>query len=681
MVRDQALALSGLLSRKMGGPSRLPAAARRASGRRPSTASGPGRPATGEDRYRRGLYTFWRRTVPYPSMATFDAPSRELCTVRRVRTNTPLQAFVTLNDPVYVEAAQALARRIVRGGGLDAGGPGPVRPAALPGPARRTRGRSRSSPSSSHASSTATAANADAATALATEPLGPLPAGHGPRRAGRLDGGGQRAAEPRRRADEGADLMDLYRAGRHGPRPAVNSSRTRRRAWGPSPCSALLGRAGQAADGRTSSANPLTPRPPHFAPKAKHVIYLHMSGAPPQHDLFDYKPEAGQAPHAALPRRAARRTSGSRSSRGIPSCSARRTSSSSTARAGAWVSELLPAHRRASPTTSPSSSRCRPTSSTTPRPSCSCYTGSPRAGGAAMGSWITYGLGSENQDLPGFVVLISGGTDPTGGKALWSTGFLPSRLPGRAVPHRRRPDPLRQQPQGHGPRRPPPQPRRPAAAQRDRARAVRRPRDADADQPVRAGLPHADGRARGDGHPPGAARRPRRSTAPSRATASFANNCLLARRLVERGVRYVQLYDWGWDMPRHRHGRRHRRPPAQEVQGDRPAGRGPAERPEAARPARRDAGHLGRRVRPHVDERGARRLEVPRPRPPPALLHDLDGRRRDQGGRHLRRDRRAGLSRSPRTRRPSTTSRRRSCTCWASTPGSSPTPTRASTSG
>src|SRR5206468_3420598 len=69
------------------------------------------------DRYRRGLYTFWRRTVPYPSMATFDAPSRETCTVRRIHTNTPLQAFVTLNDPVYVEASQALGRRLAREGG------------------------------------------------------------------------------------------------------------------------------------------------------------------------------------------------------------------------------------------------------------------------------------------------------------------------------------------------------------------------------------------------------------------------------------------------------------------------------------------------------------------------------------------------------------------------------------
>jgi hypothetical protein len=63
------------------------------------------------------LYTFWRRTVPYPSMATFDAPSREICALRRISTNTPLQAFVTLNDPAFVECAQALARRIILEGG------------------------------------------------------------------------------------------------------------------------------------------------------------------------------------------------------------------------------------------------------------------------------------------------------------------------------------------------------------------------------------------------------------------------------------------------------------------------------------------------------------------------------------------------------------------------------------
>ena len=71
----------------------------------------------GEDRHRRALYTMWRRSNPYPSMAAFDAPNREVCTVRRVRTNTPLQALVTMNDPVYMEAAQALASRALQQGG------------------------------------------------------------------------------------------------------------------------------------------------------------------------------------------------------------------------------------------------------------------------------------------------------------------------------------------------------------------------------------------------------------------------------------------------------------------------------------------------------------------------------------------------------------------------------------
>jgi len=74
----------------------------------------------GDDRYRRAIYTAWRRTNPYPSMVTFDSASREVCSLRRTRTNTPLQALVTLNDPVYVEAAQALARRLVREGGASA---------------------------------------------------------------------------------------------------------------------------------------------------------------------------------------------------------------------------------------------------------------------------------------------------------------------------------------------------------------------------------------------------------------------------------------------------------------------------------------------------------------------------------------------------------------------------------
>ncbi len=116
-VRDQALALAGLLSPKIGGPSVYPP---QPPGLWQVAFNGGqnGYPtSTGEDRYRRGLYTFWRRTKPYPSMATFDAPSREACTLRRLPTNTPLQAFVTLNDPCFVECAQALARRIACDGG------------------------------------------------------------------------------------------------------------------------------------------------------------------------------------------------------------------------------------------------------------------------------------------------------------------------------------------------------------------------------------------------------------------------------------------------------------------------------------------------------------------------------------------------------------------------------------
>jgi len=115
MVRDQALAAAGLLSARMYGPSVRPPRPnldlRAAFGGNLDWQTSPG-----EDRYRRGVYTEWRRTSPYPSMATFDAPSREVCTLRRGRSNTPLQALVTLNDPVFVEAAQNLARRMCEAG-------------------------------------------------------------------------------------------------------------------------------------------------------------------------------------------------------------------------------------------------------------------------------------------------------------------------------------------------------------------------------------------------------------------------------------------------------------------------------------------------------------------------------------------------------------------------------------
>ena len=106
-VHDQALAVSGLLSHKLYGPSVMPI---QPDGIWQSPYDGDTwKQSTGEDLHRRALYTYWKRTAPYPSMVTFDSPSREFCQLRRLRTNTPLQALVTLNDPVYVEAAQHLA--------------------------------------------------------------------------------------------------------------------------------------------------------------------------------------------------------------------------------------------------------------------------------------------------------------------------------------------------------------------------------------------------------------------------------------------------------------------------------------------------------------------------------------------------------------------------------------------
>ena len=117
IVRDVALAASGLLNTKIGGPSVFPALP---AGVMDLAYGGfKWENATGEDRYRRGMYTFWKRTVPYPSMLVFDSPNGDFSCARRVRSNTPLQALTTLNDTVFVEAAQALAMRIWKNGGAD----------------------------------------------------------------------------------------------------------------------------------------------------------------------------------------------------------------------------------------------------------------------------------------------------------------------------------------------------------------------------------------------------------------------------------------------------------------------------------------------------------------------------------------------------------------------------------
>ena len=122
LIRDNALAISGLLNPTIGGPSVFPY---QPPGIWEEVAYGDAytaqsyTPSRGPDLYRRSMYTFWKRTAPPPSLVTFDAPDREKCIARRARTNTPLQALVLLNDPTYVEAARALAERMIREAGRD----------------------------------------------------------------------------------------------------------------------------------------------------------------------------------------------------------------------------------------------------------------------------------------------------------------------------------------------------------------------------------------------------------------------------------------------------------------------------------------------------------------------------------------------------------------------------------
>jgi hypothetical protein len=293
-----------------------------------------------------------------------------------------------------------------------------------------------------------------------------------------------------------------------------------------------------------SADNPMAPRPPQIAPKARRVIYLHMSGGPPQQDLFDFKPELVKhhmqpCPDALLKNQKFAFIKGHPKLLGSP------YRFQKCGQSGAMLSDLWTQFRGVVDDVAIIKSMYTDQFNHAPA-ELFLYTGSPRNGAAAMGSWITYGLGSENQNLPGFVVLISGGSDPTGGKALWSTGFLPSVYQG--VQCRTVGDPILyvSDPKGMD--------------RADRRRTLDALRQLNEYELTEFGDPETLTRIsqyelafrmqiavpevmdirqepvsilEQYGANPGAA--------------SFANNCLLARRLIERGVRYVQLYDWGWD--------------------------------------------------------------------------------------------------------------------------------------
>ncbi len=293
------------------------------------------------------------------------------------------------------------------------------------------------------------------------------------------------------------------------------------------------------------SVNPLAPQEPHFDGRAKRVIYLHLTGSPPNLDLFDYKPELvkrhGQpCPQVFLEGKQFAFTSGTPTLLGTPRKFAQYGES------GMWMSDAIPHLHGVADELCTVKSMFTDQFNHAPA-ELLIYTGSPRSGRPSFGSWVTYGLGSENENLPGFVVLISSGVQPNGGKNSFGSGFLPSVYQG--VQCRSQGDPVlyASDPEGMD-------------------RALRR-LSLDALKDLN------EIQAEELGHPETATRIAQYELAfrmqmsvpevmdigqepkhifeaygaePGRG--SFANNCLLARRLAEAGVRYVQLFDWGWDF-------------------------------------------------------------------------------------------------------------------------------------
>src|SRR5687768_14434378 len=299
------------------------------------------------------------------------------------------------------------------------------------------------------------------------------------------------------------------------------------------------------ANVQASAANPLAPRQPHFHPKAKRIIYLHMSGAPPHLDLFDYKPELvkrnGQlCPDDFIKGKKFAFTSGTPRLLGTPRTFAQ------YGKGGVWMSDAIPNFHTIA------DDMCVIRSMNTDQfnhapAELLLFTGSPRPGRPSMGTWVTYGLGSENENLPGFVVLISSGVQPSGGQGCWGSGFLPSVFQG--VQCRSKGDPVRYVSD-------------PPGMDRDlRRKGLDALKDLNELQAQELGHPETLTRIqqyelayRMQTSVPEVmdlSKEDKKTIELYGATpggASFANNCLLARRLVEQGVRFVQLFDWGWDF-------------------------------------------------------------------------------------------------------------------------------------
>ena len=288
----------------------------------------------------------------------------------------------------------------------------------------------------------------------------------------------------------------------------------------------------------------MAPRKPHFAPKARTIIYMHMAGAPSQLDLFDHKPKLMEFNGKDVP---AELIKNERFAfiKGTPKCLATPHSFARHGKCGAEISNLLP--HLATVVDDVCFIKSMHTDHFNHAPAqLFVHTGSQLQGRPSMGSWATYGLGTMNKDLPGFVVLTSGGVQPDGGTALWGNGFLPSVYQGTQFRSQGDPVLFVSNPNGISP-----QVRRESL---DAIGDLNRLHLAKAQDPeIATRIAQYELAYRMQTTVPELmeiSQEPKEvheayGTEPGKT--SFANNCLLARRLVERGVRFVQLYHWGWD--------------------------------------------------------------------------------------------------------------------------------------
>ncbi|MCX2449990.1 DUF1501 domain-containing protein [Pedobacter sp. PLR] len=292
------------------------------------------------------------------------------------------------------------------------------------------------------------------------------------------------------------------------------------------------------------AAHPLLPKSPPFLGKAKSVIYLHMAGAPSQLELFDFKPELmkmdGQdcPPSLLAGKKFAFIT-------GVPKMLGPQAKFAQHGQSRAWVSDNMP--HFSTMTDEVSFLKAVTTDQFNHAPAqLLMHTGSARLGRPSIGSWATYGLGTENQNLPGFVVLTSGGSFPDAGKSIWGSGFLPSVYQG--VQCRSEGDPVLFIKDPHG------MSRDLRKASIDAINASNLEEYATYNDPeIQSRVAQYEMAYRMQISAPEVMdinNEPQYihdmyGTQPGKAC--FANNVLLARKLVEKGVRFVQLFDWGWD--------------------------------------------------------------------------------------------------------------------------------------